>query len=372
MSVPVTAHSEKPVLAGETDDGRRVRVAIVITCYNLGAYLREAYDSACERTLPGVEIVIVDDGSTDPETQRVLAELASEQARVLHLENGGVARACNIGIRATSAPYIVCLDADDRLRPEYLACAARVLDKDPEVGLVTPYYTTFGLTDEVYATDVIKLPELLVDNPVAPSAMFRRTGWEGVGGFCEAMTSLQDWELWISIVESGLRVHVIPEILFEKREREGSLLSTTRDPENYVRIMSQIYERHGATYTHYEDEIRAARDKAYVETLNWALSLRQTVTWQQERADEMQAWIAELEEGKAWLEQQAANWQRLAEERERMIRELQRIAGEREETEIAALKALVAGYESGRVMRVLNAAEGFRQRIVNRAFRGTR
>jgi glycosyltransferase involved in cell wall biosynthesis len=102
MSAPVTAHSEKPVLVGGTDDGRRVRVAIVITCYNLGAYLREAYDSACEQTLPGVEIVIVDDGSTDPETQRVLAELASEQARVLHLENGGVARACNIGIRSTS------------------------------------------------------------------------------------------------------------------------------------------------------------------------------------------------------------------------------------------------------------------------------
>ena len=94
--------------------------------------------------------------------------------------------------------------------------------------------------------------------------------------------------------------------------------------------------------------------------------------------EELQPWMAELVQGKAWLAQQAANWQSLAEDREQMIRELQRIAEEREETikqeeaRIAALKALVAGYESGRVMRVLNAAERFRQRIVKRASTGTR
>jgi glycosyltransferase involved in cell wall biosynthesis len=316
MSLPVTGHSGQPDSAAETHDGRSVRVAIVITCYNLGAYLREAYDSARGQTLRGVEIVVVDDGSTDAETQRVLAELASEGARVLHLQNMGVPRASNVGIRATSAPYIVCLDADDRLRPEYLARAAPVLDEDPEVGVVTPYYATFGLTHEVRASDVIQFPELLVHNLVAVSAMFRRTAWEAAGGFCEAIDSFQDWELWISIVERGLRVHVIPEILFEHREREGSLLSWSRKPENYVPIMSQIYERHRATYARYGDEVRAARDKEFVEVLNWALSLRQTVTSQQQRADEMQTWIGEL--------------QRIAEEREGLIRELQRIAEERQ------------------------------------------
>src|SRR4051794_31418414 len=121
------------------------KISIVITCYNIGAFLEEALQSALAQTYPDFEVIVVDDGSTDNATLALLDRLpAQPRLRILRTPNKGVAHARNYGITKASGDYILPLDADDRILPSYLACAASVLDQQPEVGFVGCHFSTFG------------------------------------------------------------------------------------------------------------------------------------------------------------------------------------------------------------------------------------
>src|SRR5712691_7353690 len=93
----------------------RARVAVVIACFDDGATLREAVDSA--RAQEPVELVVVDDGSTDAGTLDVMRGLEAEGVLVVHQPNAGLPAARMAGVHATSAPYVSPLDADDELVP---------------------------------------------------------------------------------------------------------------------------------------------------------------------------------------------------------------------------------------------------------------
>ncbi|HET9768507.1 MAG TPA: glycosyltransferase family A protein, partial [Thermoanaerobaculia bacterium] len=97
----------------------RAEVAVVIPCRDLGRTLGEAVASAHRQIRAPAEVLVVDDGSRDPQTLRVLAELAADGLRVLRLPPSGLAAARNAGVRATLSPYVVTLDADDLLAPDY-------------------------------------------------------------------------------------------------------------------------------------------------------------------------------------------------------------------------------------------------------------
>ena len=99
-------------------------VTVAVTCYNLGAYLHEAIASVVRQTLQPVRVILADDGSVDPFTTFLLDLMPWQGVELIRQPNQGVAAARNTVIRAASTPYICCLDADDRLHPEYLAKAA--------------------------------------------------------------------------------------------------------------------------------------------------------------------------------------------------------------------------------------------------------
>src|SRR5262249_6222731 len=120
------------------------RVAVVLTCYNLGRYLDEAVDSVLAQTFRDFELVIVDDGSDEPQTVRLLESYARPQTRVVHSPNRGLSAARNLGIRETTGEYICALDADDVLEPTYLEKSVRVLDADPTLAFVSHWLRAFG------------------------------------------------------------------------------------------------------------------------------------------------------------------------------------------------------------------------------------
>jgi len=88
-------------------------VSVIVTCYNLGRFLDEAVESVLSQTFQDLEIVVVDDGSTEPETRRLLADYRRPKTSVVHSENRGVSAAKNLGIAHTKGMYICALDADD-------------------------------------------------------------------------------------------------------------------------------------------------------------------------------------------------------------------------------------------------------------------
>lgn len=111
----------------------RSLVSIVIPCFNQAEFIGEAINCALGQTYKPVEIIVVDDGSTDNS-----AEIASgfPGVTVLRQENTGVSMARNAGVAASRGDYIVFLDGDDRMRPDCVECRVGLLEKNPDAGMV--------------------------------------------------------------------------------------------------------------------------------------------------------------------------------------------------------------------------------------------
>lgn len=240
--------------------------AVIIPCFNYGRYLREAVASALAQTLDGVEVVVVDDGSTDAETRAVLDELEAEGGvRVIHQANRGLSAARNRGIRATRARYIACLDADDRLHPTYLEKGVAVLESRPDIGLAYSWVRLFGDEDSIWYAETLKPAALLRYNHIPAAAIFRREAWERVGGFDEGMlTGYEDWEFWLRLARDGYRGHVIPETLFEYRRHGSTMLHAAR--RHHRALANEILRRHatGLRTTKRRAPVEVCADDAFV------------------------------------------------------------------------------------------------------------
>jgi len=199
------------------------KVSIVIPCYNLGAYLEDALASVSVQTFTDYEVVIVNDGSTDPATNRLLDRLGKEGLKVYTTKNRGPAAARNLAIGESQGEYILPLDADDRIAPRFLEQAVAVLDRDREVSVVYGRVEFFGERSGEWQRPEYSPARILLDNLIVATALFRREDWERVGGFCEEMRSgWEDWDFWLSLLATGGTVERLDEVVFFYRIRCNS------------------------------------------------------------------------------------------------------------------------------------------------------
>lgn len=205
---------------------RRPAVSVILPAFNAQDTLRVAAHSILSQSLEALELLLVDDGSTDG-TAEVMRALAREDARVrtLFCAHGGVVQASAAGLQAARAPYIARMDADDRCMPTRLALQSATLDAHPEVGVVSSLVAFGGERDKSlgYALYVDWLnairthEEILrwrfVEAPIAnPSVMFRRSLAETFGFYRDGDFP-EDYELWLRWMEAGVRFAKIPETL---------------------------------------------------------------------------------------------------------------------------------------------------------------
>jgi glycosyltransferase involved in cell wall biosynthesis len=203
------------------------KISVIIPCYNLGHYLDEAVDSVLSQTYRNFEIVVVNDGSTDPATQALLGDYQRPSTRVIQAPHGGLAAARNLGIARTAGEYLCALDADDRLEPSYLSKAVEALDGDPSVTFVSSWLRTFGDEDWEWKPEKCDLPTLLWEDTILTAAVVRRDAVLAAGGYDTAMPVQgdEDWDLWLTLVEQGHRGVILPEVLFNYRRRPDSMSS---------------------------------------------------------------------------------------------------------------------------------------------------
>lgn len=199
------------------------KVSVVIPCYNLGRYLDEAVDSVLGQDFASFEIVVVDDGSDEPETCRLLDGYRRPNTTLVRTQNRGVSAARNAGIAEAQGQYILPLDADDLIAPAYLRQAVAVLDACPKVGIVYCGAELFGELSGPWEMPEFSLPHQLLDNLIFSAAMFRRRDWEVVGGYDEKMAhGWEDWDYWLRLLGFGRQVVRLPGTLFAYRIRRGS------------------------------------------------------------------------------------------------------------------------------------------------------
>lgn len=135
------------------------RVSVIIPCFNHGRFLRHAAESVLTQTMADLELIIVDDGSTD-ETPTVLAGLDDRRVRPITTPNRGVSAARNAGLEMVRGEFMAFLDADDLWAPDKLARQVAIMDSEPDVTLVFTDLRRFSPTDEMLERQFAFVPEL--------------------------------------------------------------------------------------------------------------------------------------------------------------------------------------------------------------------
>jgi glycosyltransferase involved in cell wall biosynthesis len=223
-------------------------VSVVIPSFDDGQFLIEAITS-CERVAPkNSELIVVNDGSKQPRTLEILEILRAAGYFIVDQVNQGLATARNIGIGLACGRYILPLDADNKIRAGFIEDAIRVLDSSPEIGIVYGYRQFFGMRTGLDEVAEFDLDEILTFNYIDACAIFRKQVWADCGGYDQAVSPLEDWELWISAAEKGWRFHRLPQVTFEYRARPESLLSMVDDAEFLDRMVEYIITKHYELY----------------------------------------------------------------------------------------------------------------------------
>lgn len=226
--------------------GRRSRsrplVSFVVPLFNQGRFVLDAISSARASRGAATEIVVVDDGSTDPHTRAVFD--AIEGVVKIQQENRGLASARNVGVAASHGRYLMPLDADDLVSPDYVAKGVRALTANPDLAYVSSYSRNFGLFGGVYAA-FGNVPALMPFLHTAGrcTTLFDRRAIELVGGYDEELPAYEDWDLMIRLAKAGLEGDVIPEPLFHYRRHPQSMVFRFSNPHR-VELVQALIRRH--------------------------------------------------------------------------------------------------------------------------------
>ncbi|MBX3012079.1 MAG: glycosyltransferase [Caldilineaceae bacterium] len=184
-------------------------VSVIIPTYNRADLIQKTLDSVLAQTYPQIELIVVDDGSTD-NTEQVVGEYDNGSVQYIRKANGGEASARNWGIRAAKGKYIACLDSDDLWQPLKLAHQVAALEQSQAAWVYCDAELFDGATGKViglysqqhYPYQGSIAPKLLLDDFIAcPSPLIRRDVFERVGYFNESniLRMRSDWEMWLRI-----------------------------------------------------------------------------------------------------------------------------------------------------------------------------
>lgn len=215
------------------------RVTAIIPHYNLSQFLPSTLRSLAQQTASLAEVILIDDGSTDPASTDYLNRAEAEwhtmsrgtPIRIVRQENAGLAATRNAGFRLAESDWVLMLDADDLVEPAMVASFTHALSLDPGAAFVSCFLRQFehapGDREDIWAPLGID-PDLqpAVNLAAASCAMVSKPAWEAVGGFDEWMTTYEDWEFWCRLASAGYRGAIVPEFLFWYRVRPDGMFRT--------------------------------------------------------------------------------------------------------------------------------------------------
>lgn len=212
------------------------KVSVVIPCFNHGEFLPEAVGSVTNIKRNDVELIVVDDGSSDERTRKEMDALTAQGIYVVRQENKGLAAARNTAVLISKGEYILPLDADNRLRSEYVDRGVQILDASPEVGVVYGDAEYLGLAAGRWNVGPFDRDRLLNWNYIDACAIYRRSVWEQNGGYDGTMPvqGLEDWDFWLGALEHGWQFVYVPEVLFDYRKAEQSMITRTAKYEGQI------------------------------------------------------------------------------------------------------------------------------------------
>ena len=233
-----------------SDAFRVSEVTVVIPLYNYAGYIVEALESVHQQTLSDLDIIVIDDASTDESAKIAVnwmqwhADRFNRAVVLQNRSNLGLARTRNAGFDAAETAFVLPLDADNKLRPR---CCELCLDalRGSSAGFAYPTIQTFGAKNDLIGTHEFLPSRLVAGNYIDAMALIAKWAWLRVGGYAHIEFGWEDYDFWCRCVEHGIGGLHVPEILADYRVHGASMLHTQTDTrENKEKVISELERRH--------------------------------------------------------------------------------------------------------------------------------
>lgn len=247
------------------DESREPKVSVIMPAYNRAALIGRAIESVLTQPMDDLELIVVDDGSTDG-TRQALSDYQDERLHVLFFEqNRGIGAARHAGVSLAVGEWVAFLDADDRWLPEKLALDLSALQRHPEIDLLFDNYRNINYLDGIeqlgfdqtsYAFDHLRTTELepgifRIDSGLAESLLtanligtasiitIRRAVFEKIGNFNPNLSGPEDFELLWRAVLAGVCFAYQTRVLVERHKDKSSITARTR---SFVPHLLEAYD----------------------------------------------------------------------------------------------------------------------------------
>ena len=228
-------------------------VSIIVPCFNQANFLKESLQSVLDQTYENWECIIVNDGSPD-NTEEVANKWCEKDSRFQYIikTNGGLSSARNAGIKIAKGEFILPLDADDILVETYISRLLPELISDSSLAIVSCHSKFF----EKNVSNIVNefkpvgssYRNLLFENNLIATSIFRKKDWTEVGGYDEKMKNgFEDWEFWIAITKTGRKYKIVEEFLFYYRKSKNSMLIKTLE-NHRISNLEYVIEKHKEFY----------------------------------------------------------------------------------------------------------------------------
>lgn len=218
------------------------KVTVYITNYNYGKYISEAIESVLNQTYTNIELIIIDDGSTDNSKEIINKYSSQFEIKVIFQKNKGLNVSNNIALSIATGKYLMRLDADDYLKYNAIQKLVETLDENPDYGLVFPDY--FIVDEDGNEINVIKRHNFeevtLHDQPAHGACTLVRISFlRKVGGYYEAFRCQDGYDLWLKFI-SNYQICNVNEPLFYYRQHGNNL---TKDETLILETRSLIQKK---------------------------------------------------------------------------------------------------------------------------------
>lgn len=227
------------------------KVSIIIPCYNQGKYVAEAIESSINQTHENIEIIVVNDASTDNSSE-IINFYAKKYENIKYIENSenkGVIFCRNLAIQKAHGEYILPLDADDKIAPQYIEKALAVFSLKAETKIVYCRSMLFGSKNKEFRLDEFSLDNIIFKNCIPNTSMFKKSDFLQVNGYKSCMKEgLEDWDFWLSIIETAKNkencVYKLDEILFYYRKYKNPPSRSSFDKTVQLELQKNILNNH--------------------------------------------------------------------------------------------------------------------------------
>lgn len=226
-------------------------VSIIIPCYNYGRFLKDAILAALNQTYRPLEILVVDDGSTDNSLE-VAKSVAKKHPEVKVFARPHLRRSAtfNFGISQAKGDYIIKIDCDDKLHPKFVEDLANILNTRPDVAYVYTHAKMFGDENSIILCQPFNTDKIYISSAYFFTALFRREVFSAVSGFDTKMDTAEDWEFYLRIIERGFKGMLYPKIrYYYRRHRKKDVQSYAQSAIKGIRAYGYIIRKHSKYFT---------------------------------------------------------------------------------------------------------------------------